>query len=735
VCILTKIFGAVLTVLAVLGIWGVTRLDGDRHLQVISGRTTICFYPSILESNGLGLKVSSSAEGDSTTGEPSVGFAIAHSDLRYALSDGRLKRYEGGTVSHKGGFTLTSGRNKLVADQFLISSNSTVTDALQMTIDADGKEAISPFELSNARPIFTPKGSQLVVSAIDITISAQGAQRLGRPELAGRLIGMMSVFGTSEPTDGGGEVVLPPPPPHTESAAIDVALSAMSTLTSLGRVGTYPNGRNGLSLSTTSCNVGTNNIPWFAPMQVQHPSIAMNLYRVVNGKFEQIGWSWMKHGFLSTNSNGCGTCQNPGTGTLLGVNCSDTYGTGNNGDRNYLGGRDEVNAFTGVWTCTNSYFSNYQNDCVRRNNGSGLDSVAHRLEVFDQDLVTPGAQYYYEAYYVNANEVNKYNQIGSRQASITWNGSSWTINDINGGMVQGPAINRWGQLRTIATPNTEGDVIVAVQTTDIGGGMWRYDYVLYNHDSDRQVREFSVPMPSGKTVQNILFKDIDKDGTNQWSGAYDGTKVVWSTGAFGVGTPNPLKFASAFNFSFESDVPPVDGSASLGLFKPGNLMALKAASKTPVVLEPIVNMTVVNGAIRSGNQASLDHSDNDRLVMSSTAEGARTGTGVVASVTAPADPLTRFVVGVESNNQLLPVVGAMQKISLWNWTTNMWEEVDSRLTTQADSIALVSITSNLSRFINSNTREIQAKIVQVSNTNGSAYRSLLGYDQIGFQFN
>jgi hypothetical protein len=721
--------------MAVLGVWGVSRLDRDRHLQVMSGRTTISFFTSILESNGIDLKVNSKTLGDTTSGEPSVGFQISQSDLRYTLVEGRLSRYDGGSISHKGGFTLTSGHNKLNADQFLISPNSTVTDALQMTIDADGKEAIAPFDLSNPRPMYRTEDKQLVVASMDVAISAQGAQQLGRPELAGRLIGTMTVFGTSEPTDGGGEVVAPPPPVGVQNAAIDVALSNMGSLTSLGRTGVYPNGHNGLSMSTTSCNVGTNNIPWFAPMQVQHPAIAMNLYRVMNGKFEQIGWSWMKHGFLSTNSNGCGTCQNPGTGTLLGLNCSDTYGTGNNGDRNYLGGRDEINPFTGVWTCTNSYFSNYQPDCIRRNNGSGLDPVAHRLDVLDSDLGIAGAQYYYEAYYVNANEVNKYNQIGSRQASMSWNGSSWTISTIDGGILTGPAINRWGEMRSIATPNNEGDVIVAVQTTNIGGGMWRYNYVLYNHDLDRQVREFSVPMPSGKTVQNITFRDIDLDANNQWAGVYSGNQVVWSTGTFGSGSANPLKYASAFTFSFESDVPPVAGSAQLGLFKPGTGTSLLAASKTPVVLDPIASMTVINGNTVGGNQASLDHSDDDRLEMTATAEGARSGTGVIASIAARTTTPASFVVGVESSNLLPAAVGAMQKIELWNWTTNAWEQVDARPTTQGDSIALVTITSNASRFVNSATREIQARIVHVSNSAGTPYRSRLAFDQIGFQFN
>ena len=52
-----------------------------------------------------------------------------------------------------------------------------------------------------------------------------------------------------------------------------------------------------------------------------HPVIAQNLYRLKDGRFEQIGMSWLKHGFTSTNSTtaGCtsasgGSCVSPPAG-------------------------------------------------------------------------------------------------------------------------------------------------------------------------------------------------------------------------------------------------------------------------------------------------------------------------------------------------------------------------------------------------------------------------------------
>ena len=65
-----------------------------------------------------------------------------------------------------------------------------------------------------------------------------------------------------------------------------------------------------LSLGTYSCNMGTANVLWQANNN-RHPVIGGELYRykVVNGagRFEQIGRSWLKHGFFALSNNLCCT--------------------------------------------------------------------------------------------------------------------------------------------------------------------------------------------------------------------------------------------------------------------------------------------------------------------------------------------------------------------------------------------------------------------------------------------
>jgi hypothetical protein len=702
----------------------------------MKGRSTISFLPSVISSSGLRLKVVETAERDQNTGESSSGFAIGRSDLKFTLVDGRLTKFDGGSMSHMGGFTLTSGRGSIDASGFSVAPSTTENGGLELRVGKGGNVA---FNLENPRPLYQVDQKQLMVSQMDMVVSMAGAQQLGRPDLEGKVIGALSIYGDAEPIDGEGDIVVPEGDTTGggEDAPIDVSISAMSSLQSVGRVGTFPNGVNGLSMSTTSCNVGSNNIPWFEPMNVQHPVIAMNLYRVLNGRFEQVGWSWLKHGFFATNSAGCGTCQHPGTGSLLGPGCSDTYGVFNNSDRNYLGGRDEVNPFTGVWTCQNSYFSNYVNDCVRRNNGAGLDAAAHRLEVQDADMGNAGATYYYEAYYINANDFDKYNNCASRVVnSMTWTGSAWSISNSTTAQVQGPAINRWGEMRGTAVPQTEGDVIVAVQTTNLGSGVWRYEYAVYNHDLDRQIREFSVPVPPGASVTNIGFRDVDQVSTNQWNGAVNSGKVMWSTGVFGSTGANPLKYSSVFNFRFDANVPPANGTATLGLFKPGSGTELKAVSKTPLTLSPLTSMQTFNGFLAGGNLQSLELSDDNRVEVSETSRGSRAaGVGIVGTMTAPSATVNSLTVGVESKNTLPATANPVQTIQLWNWTTSAWETLDTRPTALTDSLAVVAVTANASRFVNASTREVQIRIFHKNTVAGATTRWRAGFDQVGMQFN
>ena len=116
--------------------------------------------------------------------------------------------------------------------------------------------------------------------------------------------------------------------------------------------------RLGLSIAITSCNRG-NATAHYVPMpNTNHPTVAQNLYRMSGGtsnddRFEQIGQSWVKHTYGAKAANDCGFgCTDPGTQTLLGVGCSDTYFAIQSARQDDLGSRAWVNPFTGAFQPT-----------------------------------------------------------------------------------------------------------------------------------------------------------------------------------------------------------------------------------------------------------------------------------------------------------------------------------------------------------------------------------------------
>ena len=88
-------------------------------------------------------------------------------------------------------------------------------------------------------------------------------------------------------------------------------------------------------MDTTSCNRGDQAANWDQLPGVDHPIMSINMFRLqtVDGsdRFEQIGRSWIKHGFGSSNDDECGfgcACNTQPEGCRFDkveVACSDTY--------------------------------------------------------------------------------------------------------------------------------------------------------------------------------------------------------------------------------------------------------------------------------------------------------------------------------------------------------------------------------------------------------------------------
>jgi hypothetical protein len=357
-----------------------------------------------------------------------------------------------------------------------------------------------------------------------------------------------------------------------EDPAIDVLLAQLKAISAMGRTGTYPNGMNGVAMSTTACNVGSKIVPWFQAMNPNHPMISFIAARETNGQFLQINdRSGVKHGFFALTSSDCATCQNPpGSGIYLGLGCSDTYATSNNGDNYWLGPPDEIDPWLGTWDPICSHFDMGfppvapPQDCDGNRSltfgmASALNPVGNRMAIPDSEFNTPGSTFWFQGYYVVATEgdARRNDNMASRGFTATWSGTRWNLN-ATGTLINGTVLQRWNgaSIDSNTNGNDDGRVYVAVKVTGPTDGMYHYEYAFHNRDNGRGIKNVRLPFCDGALVQNFGFHDVDDDPLNDWTMTPGTGELVFGNAS------NPLRWNSIYNVWFDSDAAPVTGAAA-----------------------------------------------------------------------------------------------------------------------------------------------------------------------------
>ncbi|MBI3833831.1 MAG: hypothetical protein HY287_05830 [Planctomycetes bacterium] len=375
----------------------------------------------------------------------------------------------------------------------------------------------------------------------------------------------------------------------------DISFCELYQLSQFGRLADTA----AFAATTTSWNVGTNDAGWYSLPDTRHPFIAENIYRLTNDRFEQIGQSWVKHGFFALNGEQCGTLctYEPGhsEGDWLGVGCTDTYESSLNADRGSLGPRSEINPWTGGYTYFGSYLSQSH---------PSPNAIQNRLQVKDGDFnppQNPGAVYFLEGYYVHYQDVNVMNSAGWRPIIMTGGspGGIWTFDQGVPGQqpIHGFAIDAWtGARQTVIAQivppvknvSPDGRCILAVKATGLGANQWHYEYALLNIDMDRQVGSFSVPIPPTAHLTNVAFHAVASHDeasvdNNAWTSTVTTSAITWTT------VNNPLRWGTLYSFRFDADAPPGDVTATLGLFKPGSPTSVAGVTTGPVIPVPAVS--------------------------------------------------------------------------------------------------------------------------------------------------
>jgi hypothetical protein len=362
------------------------------------------------------------------------------------------------------------------------------------------------------------------------------------------------------------------------------------------------------TFGTTSCNIGNVNLQWCQFPNNLHPAIGQSVFKVKNGRIEQVGVNWLKHGFTALSGNicgcwgGAGSCNGP-SGSVLGVGCSDPYSSTRNASQGNLGPRWKVNADTGffptgpapnggsvpaTWTCAGG-------------------SVGRLIRVRSADLEVSSAtvQFYGEGQYVAQDDAaasNQNNNTSYRRLTMTGGPTNFTGTLTGLTQREQAGIRAWKDFGLPDGPDAgtdpdpdpdvveteiqlvgEGFFILAAKATDLGGGQWHYEYALQNVNSDRSGRAFTVPLPEGAVISNIGFHDIEYhsgdaqgntsncalnfDGTD-WPVNQTSTSIEWATDLFSTSNnANALRWGTMYNYRFDADLPPQTGNITLTTYK------------------------------------------------------------------------------------------------------------------------------------------------------------------------
>ncbi len=397
-------------------------------------------------------------------------------------------------------------------------------------------------------------------------------------------------------------------------AGPDLAVGPIHVLVQFGREGAVGSGTVGLAMNTTGCNKGNAPVHWFALPNTDHPLLTGNLYRLrtVAGadRFEQVGYGWIKHGFGAAQDDECGFgCTPFGNLTQLGAGCSDPYSASQLSTACDLSPRSVVNPYTAILPsggslgpgggCSLNYPGN-------NHNGHVHDGISHRIQVQDVDLIpalNPGARYFGEVHYLVPHEFaaangNQNNNVSHREFTRIGSTPTGFFGFDPAGSpfhIESPAVDSWPgayQSSIEPAPLVDGRAFHAFKATPLGGGLWHYEYAIYNMNLDRAIGSFSVPIPAGTVVSNVGFHapphhapetNADNYPNTPWTVSHVGGAITWSTETFAANpTANAIRWGTLYNFRFDANVGPQGVSGTVGLFKTGATMNIPSVGPAPL---------------------------------------------------------------------------------------------------------------------------------------------------------
>lgn len=589
-------------------------VNADSAWTAYSGQITWHLNGRQVESSGL--HIAAGTEAITGADDQHLEFEIADSSSLTVISNELgLDHVSNGTLDAAGTLTISTDKATFEISklQLQIEYKDGKEPLLVISGIINGKMQVDLFVNPAFKPGFTQEPPVFYAETSDSIITPQFAHAIDRADLAGKSLGMFVFYSNVEwsggvdpstqapaggaPRGGNGGTTCDKP------VGQDVIVGELYSPSSSSSAQIGGVWYDSFSVGTTSCNIGDAVLTWEGSGGTVHPAIGQNMFRLMNGRFEQLGQSWLKHGFTVAAGNACGCgCTGPGGPTLF-PGCSDPYGPSLNNNQSAIKPKFRVNPTTGVH--------------FHGSNPGFTTNVDRRLEVRHSDLdsaLNPGARYFVEGQYIHEEDAglgNDDNNASYLELSITSAGThEYSCSAVGTTQREQCGIRAWQDVDPTVTetdtdvPN-DGLYIVSAKATDLGGGVWHYEYAVQNLNANRGVSSFSVPISPAANVTNIGFHDVDyhdgdgensvnRDGTD-WPGVFANGAVSWNMVDVGNNS-NALLWGTLYNFRFDADVEP---SPDLGDVTMTHFRALAgnpdSFTATTVVPEPSAVAMAVEG--------------------------------------------------------------------------------------------------------------------------------------------
>ncbi|MGD9790055.1 MAG: GC-type dockerin domain-anchored protein [Phycisphaerales bacterium] len=365
----------------------------------------------------------------------------------------------------------------------------------------------------------------------------------------------------------------------------DAKVSAISSIARFGPVeNTY-----GYSIAYSVCNdTPTTDTLAYIASQPRHPIIGWSVYRLHDGRLDQIGISWLHHTFAALQTH-CTTCTATGSSVnALFPGCASPESSGIAAQGSQLGPRFEVNPATGAFAYPFSSPAGVTGNAI------------HKLcQIHENDLI-PGALYFLETQIVHPDESpdTRTNNRSYRRITL---GPSASLLPTGPTVVGSSALDAWRDhalgidtpdpsiaITTISIPN-DGRVSLAASATETSPGTYQYDYVIENLDCTRAIRAVTIPATDASMPEfhDINYHSGEPFDSTDWSLSTPSAAIAWSAETFAQNpNANALRWGTAYRFSFTTSRAPVAGAIALDLFTPGSPDRVAINAPIPAPLCP-----------------------------------------------------------------------------------------------------------------------------------------------------